>query len=38
MNITDLPGGAQRKLMRRRHLREKMQAADGLLTDEGGVL
>ena len=38
MTITDLPSGAQRKLMRRRHLREKMQAADGLLTDEGGVL
>ncbi len=38
MTITDLPAGAQRKLMRRRHLRDKMQAADGLLTDEGGVL
>ncbi len=38
MNITDLPQGAQRKLMRRRHLREKMQAADSLLSDEGGVL
>ena len=38
MTITDLPAGAQRKLMRRRHLREKMQAADGLLTDEGSVL
>jgi hypothetical protein len=38
MNITDLPSPAQRKLMRRRHLRDKMQAADGLLNDEGGVL
>ncbi|HLF59333.1 MAG TPA: hypothetical protein VI732_06855 [Alphaproteobacteria bacterium] len=38
MTITDLPSGAQRKLMRRRHLREKMQATDGLLSDEGGVL
>ena len=38
MTITDLPGGAQRKLMRRRHLREKMQAADSLFNDEGGVL
>lgn len=38
MTITDLPSAAQRKLMRRRNLREKMQAADGLLTDEGGVL
>ena len=38
MNVTDLPAAAQRKLMRRRHLRDKMQAADGLLSDEGGVL
>lgn len=38
MTVTDLPAGAQRKLMRRRHLRKKMQATDGLLTDEGGVL
>ena len=38
MNITDLPAAAQRKLVRRRHLREKLQAADGLLADEGGVL
>ena len=36
--FTDLPTGAQRKLMLRRHLRDKMQAADGLLTDEGSVL
>jgi hypothetical protein len=38
MMITDLPAGAQRKLMRRRHLRKKMQATDDLLNDEGGVL
>jgi hypothetical protein len=38
MMITDLPPGAQRKLMRRRHLRKKMQATDDLLNDEGGVL
>lgn len=36
--FTDLPSGAQRKLLRRRLIRDKLQNGGTILSDEGGVL
>lgn len=36
--FTDLSEAAQKKLLKRRHLREKLRSVDSLLSDEGGVL
>ena len=38
LSFTDLPVGSQRKLLRRRHLRNKLKSVDAIMTDEGGVL
>jgi hypothetical protein len=36
--FTDLPVGAQKKLLRRKRLREELQGAENIVADEGGVL
>lgn len=36
--FTDLPDAAQKRLLRRRHLRERLRAVNSLVEDEGGVL
>lgn len=36
--FTDLPEATQRKLLRRRKLREKLQSVEALMGDQGGVL
>ncbi len=36
--FTDLSEAAQKKLLRRRNLREKLQSIDSLVSDEGSVL
>lgn len=36
--LTDLPSGAQRKLLRRQQIRDRLQTTGDILSDEGGVL
>lgn len=36
--FTDLPEATQRKLLRRRKLRQKLQSVEALMTDQGSVL
>jgi hypothetical protein len=38
ISFTDLPAGAQRKLIRRRTIRDRLQTPGTILSDEGGVL
>lgn len=36
--LTELPSGAQRKLLRRQRLRDKLNSVEGMISDEGSVI